>query len=121
MPGRSVPFVMAESLQRAARRRYSRRTCFNPKFVPTSTRTVDQRLSDQHHAQDRHRRTLRRDGYTVHYARAPRLFADLDLAHGDGRFARLFRMLVKFDPLVLDDSGPDRLSPASGAISWRSV
>jgi hypothetical protein len=23
-----------------------------------------------------------------------RLFADLDLAHGDGRFARLFRMLV---------------------------
>ena len=32
-----------------------------------------------------------RDGYTVHYARVPRLFADLDLAHGDGRFARLFR------------------------------
>ena len=23
-----------------------------------------------------------RDGYTVHYARVPRLFADLDLAHG---------------------------------------
>ena len=33
-----------------------------------------------------------RDGYTVHYARVPRLFTDLDLAHGDGRFARLFRM-----------------------------
>jgi IstB-like ATP binding protein len=32
-----------------------------------------------------------RDGYTVHYARVPRLFADLGLAHGDGRFARLFR------------------------------
>ena len=29
-----------------------------------------------------------RDGYTVHYARVPRLFADLELAHGDGRFAR---------------------------------
>ena len=28
-----------------------------------------------------------RDGYTVHYARVPRLFADLELAHGDGRFA----------------------------------
>jgi DNA replication protein DnaC len=54
-------------------------------------------------------------GYTVHYGRAPRLFADLDLAHGDGRFARLFRMLVKFDPLVLDDWRPDRLSPASGS------
>ena len=45
-----------------------------------------------------------RDGYTVHYARVPRLFADLDLAHGDGRFPRLFRMLV------LDDWGPDRLT-----------
>jgi DNA replication protein DnaC len=51
-----------------------------------------------------------RDGYTVHYARVPRLFADLDLAHGDGRFPRLFRMLVKADLLVLDDWGPDRLS-----------
>jgi len=51
-----------------------------------------------------------RDGYTVYYARVPRLFADLDLAHGDGRFARLFRMLVKVDLLVLDDWGPDRLS-----------
>jgi DNA replication protein DnaC len=51
-----------------------------------------------------------RDGYTVHYARVPRLFAELDLAHGDGRFTRLFRMLVKVDLLVLDDWGPDRLS-----------
>jgi DNA replication protein DnaC len=51
-----------------------------------------------------------RDGYTVYYARVPRLFADLDLAHGDGRFPRLFRMLVKIDLLVLDDWGPDRLS-----------
>jgi DNA replication protein DnaC len=51
-----------------------------------------------------------RDGYTVHYARVPRLFADLDLAHGDGRFARMFRSLVKVDLLILDDWGPDRLS-----------
>ena len=51
-----------------------------------------------------------RDGFTVHYARVPRLFADLDLAHGDGRFPRLFRALVKVDLLVLDDWGPDRLS-----------
>jgi DNA replication protein DnaC len=51
-----------------------------------------------------------RDGYTVHYARVPRLFAELDLAHGDGRFARMFRMLVKVDLLVLDDWGPDRLA-----------
>jgi DNA replication protein DnaC len=51
-----------------------------------------------------------RDGYTVHYARVPRLFADLELAHGDGRFTRLFRALVKADLLILDDWGPDRLT-----------
>jgi DNA replication protein DnaC len=51
-----------------------------------------------------------RDGYAVYYARVPRLFADLELAHGDGRFPRLFRLLVKSDLLVLDDWGPDRLS-----------
>jgi DNA replication protein DnaC len=53
-----------------------------------------------------------RDGYTVYYARVPRLFADLELAHGDGRFARLFRTLVKADLLILDDWGPDRLNPS---------
>jgi DNA replication protein DnaC len=51
-----------------------------------------------------------RDDYTVVYARAPRLFADLELAHGDGRFPRLFRSLTKCDLLILDDWGPDRLS-----------
>ena len=51
-----------------------------------------------------------RDGYTVHYARVPRLFADLELAHGDGRFPRLFRSLTKANLLILDDWGPDRLS-----------
>jgi DNA replication protein DnaC len=52
-----------------------------------------------------------RDGYTVHYARVPRLFADLELAHGDGRFTKLFRTLVKADLLILDDWGPERLNP----------
>ena len=42
--------------------------------------------------------------------RVPRLFADLELAHGDGRFTRLFRTLVKADLLILDDWGPDRLT-----------
>jgi DNA replication protein DnaC len=51
-----------------------------------------------------------RDGYSVLYARVPRLFADLELAHGDGRFPRLFRTLVKTDLLILDDWGPDRLT-----------
>ena len=51
-----------------------------------------------------------RDNRTVIYQRLPRLFADLELAHGDGRFPRLFRSLVKVDLLILDDWGPDRLS-----------
>jgi len=46
----------------------------------------------------------------VLYKRVPRLFADLELAHGDGRFPRLFRSLVKADLLILDDWGPDRLN-----------
>jgi DNA replication protein DnaC len=51
-----------------------------------------------------------RDHRTVLYHRLPRLFADLELAHGDGRFPRLFRSLVRADLLILDDWGPDRLT-----------
>ena len=40
----------------------------------------------------------------------PRLFAELELAHGDGRFNKLFRTLTKSDLLILDDWGPDRLT-----------
>src|SRR5260370_23926900 len=51
-----------------------------------------------------------RDGYTVHYIRVPRLFAELELQHGDGRFPQLFRTLTKANLLILDDWGPERLS-----------
>ncbi len=51
-----------------------------------------------------------RDGKSVLYHRLPRLFAELELAHGDGRFPRLFRQLVRTDVLILDDWGPDRLT-----------
>jgi DNA replication protein DnaC len=51
-----------------------------------------------------------RNDRTVVYRRLPRLFAELELAHGDGRFPRLFRSLVKADLLILDDWGPDRLT-----------
>jgi DNA replication protein DnaC len=51
-----------------------------------------------------------RDGYTVHYIRVPRLFAELELQHGDGRFPQLFRSLTKANLLILDDWGPERLS-----------
>jgi DNA replication protein DnaC len=56
-----------------------------------------------------------REGYSAHYARFPRLFAQLELAHGDGSFARLFRFLTKVDLLILDDLGPDRLNASQRA------
>jgi len=36
----------------------------------------------------------------------------LELAHGDGRFPRLFRSITKAQLLVVDDWGPDRLTAA---------
>jgi DNA replication protein DnaC len=51
-----------------------------------------------------------REGYSAYYTRMPRLFAHLELAHGDGSFARLFRTLTKVNLLILDDLGPDRLN-----------
>lgn len=51
-----------------------------------------------------------RDDRTVLYKRLPRLFAELELAHGDGRFPKLFKSLVRTDLLILDDWGPDRLT-----------
>ena len=50
-----------------------------------------------------------RDGITVLYKRMPRLFDELELAHGDGRFPRLFKNLTKTQLLILNDWGPDRL------------
>ena len=35
---------------------------------------------------------------------------ELELAHGDGRFPRVFRALTKTQLLILDDWGPDRLN-----------
>ena len=51
-----------------------------------------------------------RDGITVLYKRLPRLFNELELAHGDGRFPRLFKSLTKTNMLILDDWGPERLN-----------
>ena len=47
---------------------------------------------------------------TVLYHRLPRLFAELELARGDGRFDRLFRKIARTDLLILDDWGPERLT-----------
>lgn len=49
-----------------------------------------------------------RDNYSVLYQRVPRLFTDLALARGDGRYARILRTLGSVQLLIIDDFG---LSP----------
>jgi DNA replication protein DnaC len=46
-----------------------------------------------------------REGYTAVYRRLVRLFEDLSLAKGDGRYLKLITALAKTDLLVLDDYG----------------
>jgi DNA replication protein DnaC len=50
-----------------------------------------------------------REDLSVAYHRAPRLFAALALARGDGRYAKMLRGLARVDLLILDDWGPERL------------
>jgi DNA replication protein DnaC len=46
----------------------------------------------------------------VLYHRLPRLFAELALARGDGRYPRLFRSLCRVHLLILDDWGPEPMT-----------
>src|ERR1041384_3659585 len=50
-----------------------------------------------------------RDNRSVLYQRVPKLFADLALARGDGRYARIMRNLTGAQLLILDDWGLDPL------------
>lgn len=50
-----------------------------------------------------------RDNHSVLYQRVPRMFADLALARGDGRHARLMRALGGAKLLILDDWGLEAL------------
>jgi DNA replication protein DnaC len=52
-----------------------------------------------------------RDNRSVLYQRVPRLFADLALARGDGRYPRLMRALGGVKLLILDDWGLQPLTP----------
>jgi len=54
-----------------------------------------------------------RDNRSVLYQRVPKLFADLALARGDGRYARIMRSINGAQLLILDDWGLDPLD--SGA------
>ncbi len=44
-----------------------------------------------------------REGFTARYLRLPRLFRELAIAKGDGRYHKLLREFAKTDLLVLDD------------------
>ncbi len=50
------------------------------------------------------------EGFTVRYHRLHRLPEDLQLAHGDGRFLKLLKQLMRFHLLVLDDWGLSRMN-----------
>ena len=50
-----------------------------------------------------------RDNRSVLYQRVPKLFADLALARGDGRHARIMRTLTGAQLLILDDWGLEPL------------
>jgi DNA replication protein DnaC len=53
-----------------------------------------------------------REGFSARYLRLPRLFAELALGRGDGRYVKLLLALAKTDLLVLDDLG---LAPLADA------
>lgn len=44
-------------------------------------------------------------GHSAFYVRAPRLFNDLALARGDGRYQRLMRSIARTNLLIIDDWG----------------
>jgi DNA replication protein DnaC len=46
-----------------------------------------------------------RAGYKASYQRMPRLLAELEIAHADGRYPKLMHQLAKVDVLVLEDWG----------------
>jgi DNA replication protein DnaC len=51
-----------------------------------------------------------RENISVLYTRMPRLFADLAVAHGDARYARLLKSIARVKLLILDDWGPEALT-----------
>jgi DNA replication protein DnaC len=56
---------------------------------------------------------LRTIDRSVLYQRIPKLFADLALARGDGRYARILRALGGVQLLILDDWGLEPLDAAA--------
>jgi DNA replication protein DnaC len=52
-------------------------------------------------------------GYSSLYARVPRLFEELAIAHGDGRYVKFITQLAKVDVLLLDDWGVAMLTDSA--------
>jgi DNA replication protein DnaC len=53
-----------------------------------------------------------REGYSAMYLRLPKLFSDLSLAQGDGRYNKILAGFARTDLLVLDDWGLSKLNKA---------
>ena len=51
-----------------------------------------------------------REGYTVQYIRIPRIFQELHIAKGDGRYGKLLKNFAKTKLLLLDDWGLTRMT-----------
>jgi DNA replication protein DnaC len=52
-----------------------------------------------------------REGYSVRYLRLPRLFSELAIARGDGRYGKLLASLARVDLIALDDWGTAPTAP----------
>jgi DNA replication protein DnaC len=61
-----------------------------------------------------------RDNRSVLYQRLPKMFADLALARGDGRYPRLMRAIGGVKLLILDDWGSSPWPPSSATTCSKS-
>jgi len=52
-----------------------------------------------------------RQDISVRYTRVPRLFTELAIAHSNDRYGRLLRTFAKTKLLILDDWGPELITP----------
>lgn len=51
-----------------------------------------------------------REGYTVQYVRMPRIFQELHIAKGDGRYAKILKTFAKANLLLFDDWGLSQMT-----------
>ena len=54
-----------------------------------------------------------REGYTVQYIRTPRIFQELHIAKGDGRYGKLLKDFAKTKLLLFDDWGLTKMTDES--------